>query len=50
MNGKGDKRRKKSVDEATWEKNWNRIFKKDRHSKVENDLGCGYASKSKDGK
>lgn len=28
MNGKGDKRRKKTVDEETWAKNWNRIFGK----------------------
>ena len=28
MNGKGDKRRKKSVNEATWSKNWDAIFSK----------------------
>lgn len=35
MNGKGDKPRKKSVDEKTWEKNWNRIFKKNNGVRVE---------------
>jgi|688.fasta_scaffold843398_3 hypothetical protein len=27
QNGKGDKRRPKSVDQKTWDKNWDRIFK-----------------------
>jgi hypothetical protein len=31
-NGKGSKRRPKSVDYKTWEKNYNRIFRsKDEH-------------------
>jgi len=45
MNGKGDKRRKKSVDEATWGKNWEIIFgkkeKKPMGVKVEINLGDG---------
>jgi hypothetical protein len=30
MNGKGDKRRKKTVDQETWDKNWEKIFKKEK--------------------
>lgn len=34
QNGKGDKRRPKSVDSATWQKNWEQIFgKKDKKKK-----------------
>lgn len=39
MNGKGSRPRKKSVDEATWENNWNRIFRKDQSTRIEIDLG-----------
>lgn len=28
QNGKGSKRRPKNIDQKTWDKNWNRIFKK----------------------
>lgn len=28
QNGKGDKRRPKSVDYQTWQKNWDKIFGK----------------------
>jgi len=45
MNGKGDRPRKKGVDEATWEKNWESIFgKKEKKAlgvRVEIDLGDG---------
>jgi hypothetical protein len=45
MNGKGDKPRKKNVDESTWEKNWVSIFGNKKSSqggvKVEIDLGDG---------
>ena len=34
QNGKGDKRRPKSVDYQVWEKNYNRIFRKKEHEKV----------------
>jgi hypothetical protein len=34
MNGKGDKRRKKTVDEATWGKNWNMAFDKKQNQGV----------------
>lgn len=27
QNGKGDKRRPKSIDQKTWSQNWDRIFK-----------------------
>lgn len=32
QNGKGSKPRPKSVDQKTWEKNWNRIFGKKNDS------------------
>jgi len=28
MNGKGDSPRPKTVNQETWDKNWNKIFKK----------------------
>ena len=28
MNGKGSKRRPISIDQKTWDKNWEKIFKK----------------------
>lgn len=34
QNGKGDKRRPKSVDYRTWEKNYERIFRKTKHEKT----------------
>ena len=33
QNGKGDKRRPKSIDQTTWEKNYNRIFKHGKSKK-----------------
>ncbi len=33
-NGKGDKRRPKSVDYKTWEKNYERIFRKKKDEKT----------------
>lgn len=33
QNGKGDKRRPKSVDYATWQKNWEKIFNKQEKKK-----------------
>lgn len=33
QNGKGSKRRPKSIDQKTWEKNYERIFKKQTKSK-----------------
>ena len=32
-NGKGSKRRPKSVDQETWDKNYERIFRKDKDTK-----------------
>lgn len=32
-NGKGSKQRPKSIDEKTWTKNYNRIFKHGKHNK-----------------
>lgn len=36
MNGKGDKRRKRTVSQETWEKNWERIFgdKKNKNKNI----------------
>ena len=34
QNGKGDKRRPKSVDYKVWEKNYERIFRKNKHDKT----------------
>jgi hypothetical protein len=34
QNGKGDKRRPKNVDNKTWEKNYERIFRKKNNSKT----------------
>lgn len=37
-NGKGSKRRPKSVDYKTWENNWNNIFRNsDKTKKTKND-------------
>ena len=33
-NGKGDKRRPKSVDYKTWSKNYERIFRKKKNDKT----------------
>jgi hypothetical protein len=33
QNGKGSKRRPKSVDQKTWEKNYERIFKHGKYNK-----------------
>ena len=33
MNGKGSKRRPKSVDRKTWDKNWEKIFGKNKKIK-----------------
>jgi hypothetical protein len=33
MNGKGSKRRPKSVDQKTWDKNWDKIFSKKKKIK-----------------
>lgn len=30
QNGKGSKQRPKSIDQKTWDKNYNRIFKKQK--------------------
>jgi plasmid rolling circle replication initiator protein Rep len=35
MNGKGDKQRKKTVDQETWSKNWDMAFKKKYGVEVE---------------
>lgn len=37
MNGKGDKRRKKTVSQEVWDKNWELIFGK--KEKVKNESG-----------
>ena len=34
QNGKGDKRRPKSVDYKVWKKNYERIFRKHKHDKT----------------
>ena len=34
QNGKGDKRRPKSVDYNTWSKNYERIFRKKKNEKT----------------
>jgi hypothetical protein len=34
QNGKGDKRRPKSVDYKTWEKNYDRIFRNKNNDKT----------------
>lgn len=34
QNGKGDKRRPKNVDYKTWEKNYERIFRKQKDVKT----------------
>jgi hypothetical protein len=34
QNGKGDKRRPKSVDYNTWSKNYERIFRKKKNDKT----------------
>jgi len=34
QNGKGDKRRPKSVNYKTWEKNYERIFRKKKDDKI----------------
>ena len=34
QNGKGDKRRPKSVNYKTWEKNYELIFRKKKHGKT----------------
>jgi uncharacterized membrane protein len=36
QNGKGDKRRPRSINYKTWEKNWNQIFKKEKRTKQNN--------------
>jgi len=33
-NGKGSKRRPSSVDQKTFETNWNKIFKKEKNGKL----------------
>ena len=33
MNGKGSKRRPISIDQKTWDKNWEKIFKKKKKKK-----------------
>lgn len=35
QNGKGDKRRKKTVTDEVWSKNWERIFGKKETKKAE---------------
>lgn len=37
MNGKGDKRRKMTVSQETWDKNWIKIFRE--KSKENNETG-----------
>jgi hypothetical protein len=34
-NGKGSKRRPKSVDQETWDKNYERIFRKNKNTKYD---------------
>lgn len=36
QNGKGSRQRPKSVDQKTWDKNWNRIFKRGKRNKSKN--------------
>jgi hypothetical protein len=33
QNGKGSKRRPKTIDQKTWDKNWERIFGKNKGKK-----------------
>jgi hypothetical protein len=33
QNGKGSKKRPRSVDQETWDKNYERIFKKNKNTK-----------------
>lgn len=34
MNGKGSKRRPISIDQKTWDKNWEKIFKKKKKKEL----------------
>ena len=36
QNGKGSKPRPKSIDQKTWDKNYERIFKHGQHNKPKN--------------